>query len=256
MYVQKDPVRGYNEYLNLNEGEGIKAMMDVGLLVMEAGDTYSFHETEKEMAWIMFEGKAKVEYGGKTVEMDRPNPFDYNPYCLHLCAGDSCTITAHDSSVFYVQKTMNDRKFEAKMYMPDDTDTWARGVDELQGTTRRNVRTCFDYENAPYSNMVLGEVVNLPGKWSSYPPHHHPQPEVYYYQFDHPEGFGAGFEGDTPYKTESGSCLCIRGGNAHQQVTAPGFEMYYVWLIRHLDGDPWDKTRIYVPEYEWLANAD
>ena len=67
---------------------------------------------------------------------------------------------------------------------------------------------------------------------------------------------GAGFEGDTPYKTENGSCLCIRGGNAHQQVTAPGYEMYYVWLIRHLDGDPWDKTRIYVPEYEWLANAE
>ena len=35
-----------------------------------------------------------------------------------------------------------------------------------------------------------------------------------------------------------------------------GYEMYYVWLIRHLDGNPWDKTRIYVPEYEWLANAD
>lgn len=70
------------------------------------------------------------------------------------------------------------------------------------------------------------------------------------------EGFGAGFEGNTPYKTENGSCLCIRGGNAHQQVTAPGYEMYYVWLIRHLDGDPWDKTRIYVPEYEWLANAE
>ena len=50
--------------------------------------------------------------------------------------------------------------------------------------------------------------------------------------------------------------LANDGGNAHQQVTAPGYEMYYVWLIRHLDGDPWDKTRIYVPEYEWLANAD
>lgn len=114
----------------------------------------------------------------------------------------------------------------------------------------------FDLDNAPQSNMVMGEVFNQPGRWSSYPPHYHPQPELYYYQFDHPEGFGAGFEGNTPYKTENGSCLCIRGGNAHQQVTAPGYEMYYVWLIRHLDGDPWDKTRIYVPEYEWLANAD
>lgn len=114
----------------------------------------------------------------------------------------------------------------------------------------------FDLDNAPYSNMVMGEVFNQPGKWSSYPPHHHPQPELYYYRFSRPEGFGVGFEGDTPYKTQDGDCLCIRGGNAHEQVVAPGYEMYYVWLIRHIDGDPWDKTRIYVSEYEWLANAE
>lgn len=74
MYVQKEPVRGYNEYLNLNEGEGIKAMMDVGLLVMEAGDTYSFHETEKEMAWIMFEGKAKWNTTEKPLKWIVPTP--------------------------------------------------------------------------------------------------------------------------------------------------------------------------------------
>lgn len=81
--------------------------------------------------------------------------------------------------------------------MPEDTHTWARGANgELQGTIRRNVRTCFDYENAPYSNMVLGEVVNLPGRWSSYPPHWHPQPEVYLFRFDKPQGYGAGWVND------------------------------------------------------------
>ena len=79
------------------------------------------------------------------------------------------------------------------MYKPEDTDTWARGnKGELMGCIKRDVRTCFDLDNAPYSNMVLGEVVNLPGKWSSYPPHHHPQPECYFYRFDKPMGFGAG----------------------------------------------------------------
>ena len=255
MYVQKEPVRGYNEYLNLNEGEGIKAMMDVGLLVMEAGDTYSFHETEKEMAWIMFEGKAKVQHDGKTVEMDRPNPFDYNPYCLHLCAGDSCTITAHDSSVFYVQKTMNDRKFEAKMYLPEDTDTWARGVDELQGTTRRNVRTCFDYENAPYSNMVLGEVVNLPGKWSSYPPHWHPQPEVYFFRFDKPIGYGAGWiNGEVTEIKHNG--LAVITEKPHPMVACPGYALCYTWGIRHLPGNPWEKTRIDDETHKWMLDPN
>ena len=50
-------------------------------------------------------------------------------------------------------------------------------------------------------NMVLGEVLNHPGKWSSYPPHHHPQPEVYFYRFDYPDGFGAGFANGEIYKT-------------------------------------------------------
>ena len=49
--------------------------------------------------------------------------------------------------------------------------------------------------------MVLGEVVNLPGKWSSYPPHHHPQPECYFYRFDKPMGFGAGWGNGEIYET-------------------------------------------------------
>ena len=64
----------------------------------------------------------------------------------------------------------------------------------------RTVRTVFDYENAPYSNMVNGEVINHQGSWSSYTPHSHPQPEVYYYRFQREEGFGACFIGDNAYK--------------------------------------------------------
>ena len=140
-----------------------------------------------------------------------------------------------------VQQTDNDKTWAPVFYNPENCLYQEFGKGQWNGTGHRIVSTMFDLDNAPYSNMVMGEVFNQPGRWSSYPPHHHPQPELYYYQFDHSEGFGAGFEGDIPYKTENGSCLCIRGGNAHQQVTAPGYEMYYVWLIRHLDGDPWIK---------------
>ena len=257
MYIDKQVKRGYNEYIRLDEGIGKDAMMDVALLVMEDGDTYSFEEPEKELAALVFDGKCTIEWDDQSYDVDRPNPFDYNPSCLHVCKGTKVKITAHGPCNIYIPTTLNDKTFPNKMYKPEDTDTWARGNQgELMGCIKREVRTCFDLDNAPYSNMVMGEVFGQPGKWTSYPPHYHPQPELYYYCFDRPEGFGAGFEGDTPYKVMNGDCLCIRGGNAHQQVTAPGYEMYYVWLIRHLDGDPWDKTRIYVKEYEWLANAD
>ena len=168
--------------------------MDVALLVMEDGDTWSCEEPEKEVAALVFDGKCTIKWEDQSYDVDRPNPFDYNPSCLHVCKGVKFEIIAHGPCNIYIQKTLNEKTFPSKMYKPEDTDTWARGnKGELMGCIKRDVRTCFDLDNAPYSNMVLGEVVNLPGKWSSYPPHHHPQPECYFYRFDNPMGFGAGW---------------------------------------------------------------
>ena len=50
------------------------------------------------------------------------------------------------------------------------------------------------------------------------------------------------------------SFCAIPGGKVHPQVTAPGYTMYYVWMIRHFDGAPW-RDRIYAPEHEWLLDA-
>ena len=126
---------------------------------------------------------------------------------------------------------------------------------ELGGCIERDVRTCFDYENAPYSNMVLGEVVNLAGKWSSYPPHDHPQPEVYYYHFEKPQGFGAGWANGKVYEIHHHGLLVITEGT-HSQVMAPGYPCCYVWGILHLPGNPWKKTRIDDPVHEWLLDLN
>ena len=70
MYIEKDCKRGYTEYCRCEDNNGEGSMMDVAVLIMEDGDTYEFHEKEKEMAWIMIKGKATVEYEGKTADMD------------------------------------------------------------------------------------------------------------------------------------------------------------------------------------------
>ena len=73
MYMDKQVKRGYNEYLRLEEGYGKKAMMDVGLLVMEAGDTISLREDRKEMAALVFDGRCTLEWEGQARDVDRPN---------------------------------------------------------------------------------------------------------------------------------------------------------------------------------------
>ncbi len=52
MYIEKDCKRGYTEYCRCEDNNGEGSLMDVGVLIMEDGDTYEFHETEKEMAFL------------------------------------------------------------------------------------------------------------------------------------------------------------------------------------------------------------
>ena len=173
-----------------------------------------------------------------------------------LISGETCTLTAAARCEIYVQKAFNDIKFEPHLYSADDTDTWHRGANgELCGCIKRDVRTSFDYENAPYSNMVPGETVNLPGRWSSYPPHSHPQPEVYFYYFDNPNGFGAGWANGEVNEVHHSGLLVITAGT-HAQVMAPGYPCCIIRGIRHLPENLWEKTRIDDPVHEWLVNPD
>lgn len=246
---------GYNTYIDADTDD-MGALMDVGLLLMEDGDTFVIDEADKEVAVLLFEGKVTYEWNDKKVEADRPNCFHYEAYCLHVCKGTKVTLTAHSHSEIYIQKTLNEKTFDAVMYDPEKVDVELKGYNgELMGAMQREIKTFFDLSNAPYSNMVLGEVLNHPGKWSSYPPHHHPQPEVYFYRFDYPDGFGAGFSNGEVYKTTHNGLSIITSG-FHSQCAAPGYAMCYAWGIRHLPGDPWDKTRIDDKEHAWLWEAD
>jgi 5-deoxy-glucuronate isomerase len=109
----------------------------------------------------------------------------------------------------------------------------------VQDACLRNVRLIFDRAARPEANLVVGEVVNYPGRWSSYPPHHHDQPEIYHYRFTDPRGYGHAELGDTVLKVRTGDTVFIPPGLDHAQVSAPGYGMYYLWTIRHLPGNPY-----------------
>ena len=124
------------------------------------------------------------------------------------------------------------------------------GKGQLGETSLRTVRTIFDLSNAPDSNLVLGEVVHIPGRWSSYPPHHHPQPELYFYKFIPEQGFGYSEIGGNVYKVKNNDTSIIISGD-HPQVCAPGYAMYYIWAIRHLENNPFNEF-IYAVELQWI----
>ena len=222
------------------------------MLVLEPGERYSLRENDKEAAVLLLEGDVAYAWNSETRAASRPDSFRCNPWCLHVCRRTPVVITAKTHAELYIQAVVNEKIFSPAFYTPDDVAVQHAGNNgELMGCMRREIKTLFDYDNAPYSNMVLGEVLNYPGKWSSYPPHAHPQPEVYLHRFDKPQGFGASYANGEIYQSGHNGLTVILSG-FHSQAAAPGYAMMYVWGIRHLAGNPWEKTRIDVPEHAWL----
>jgi 5-deoxy-glucuronate isomerase len=166
-----------------------------------------------------------------------------------------CTVKAGEQgSEIALQAAENPRTFAPRLYGPGDCRVEQRGKGTMRETATRSVRTIFDDANAPYANLVLGEVINFPGMWSSYPPHHHPQPEIYHYRFLPDRGFGLTAIGEQALVPRHGDTVLIHPGEDHPQVAAPGYAMYYIWVIRHLEGRRYG-TPEFTQDHEWVADS-
>ncbi|RDU22333.1 5-deoxy-glucuronate isomerase [Anaerosacchariphilus polymeriproducens] len=252
---------GYPEYDNegkkvLTTTDGLykDMLMNITVYRMKNGDVRDFYLENEELAVLLVTGDVEYQWDKETRKVKREDCFKESLYCLHVCKGVKVTIKAFGDTEILVQSTENEKEFSAVFYTPEDCVDALAGKGLCEPMALRTVRTAFDYQNAPYSNMVLGEIIGHQGGWSGYIPHHHPQPEVYYYRFDKPQGFGACFIGDDVFKIKDGSFSALTPGATHPQVTAPGYPMYVVWMIRHLEGNPWT-DRVDDPDHTWMVDS-
>lgn len=255
-------VFGYPEFdekgekiLTTYDNDYKEMLMDIRVFRMKAGDVKTFHKPEEETAVLLLKGNITYKWENNEADASRKDVFTEGPWVLHVCKDIEITVTAEADSEILVQSTDNEKTFASRLYKPEDAPWGYSCKGQFGDTAIRRVNTVFDYNSAPYSNMVLGEVLNERGNWSGYIPHWHPQPETYYFLFDRPEGFGASFVGDDVFKIKDGSFSAIPGGKTHPQSAAPGFIMYTCWMIRHLDGNPWT-DRIDDERYTWLYDAE
>ena len=245
---------GYNPITTIDDEEK-NTMMDFGILRIGKGQTEVDSE-KKERAFLIVQGEITFEWEGKRETIKRNSCFDEAPWVLHVPQGVEVKITGvGEDSEICVTKTINNTVFESKLYTDKECASEERGKGTMKETSTRIVRTVFDYSNAKHSNLVLGEVIDFPGKWSSYPPHHHPQPEIYFYKFYPENGYGFCQLGEDVVQVKNNDTVKIVDDLSHPQTTAPGYAMYYLWVIRHIDGNPYI-TPIFEPEHLWVTDKD
>ncbi|HJO95271.1 MAG TPA: 5-deoxy-glucuronate isomerase [Victivallales bacterium] len=254
VWQKNDLKNGYNSIAEIN-GNHSNMLMDFGVLKLHDGESHRINESEKEVAVLLVTGDVELTWNNNTESISRDSFLDESPWCLHVPKKTEITISAVKESEIIIQKTDNDNDFKAKLYTQEDCRSEIFGGGVLDETSNRTVRTVFDYNNAPYSNLVIGEVINHPGRWSSYPPHDHPQPEIYHYKFINEQGFGVSIIEDDAFVVKNNDTVCVPPGTVHPQVTAPGYPMWYCWMIRHLQDNPFI-DRIFRDEHIWLLDPD
>ena len=254
---------GYNGVLSSERDSDFQ--MDFGIRVFSENEVYEQtldQSIPEESVWVLMKGKAEIKLSdplsGQTQlqTIERQSLFDEPPSAIHLSPNQEWSLKSlSENTEFSVVKTKNLKSFTSRVFLPRDIQPEYRGKGLVQEACIRNVRLIFDREACPDSNLVIGEVINYPGRWSSYPPHHHDQPEIYHYRFTEEQGYGHSEVGDDVYKVFNRDTVKIPGGQDHGQCSAPGYGMYYLWIVRHLEGNPYTGFE-YSPEHRWTLDPN
>ena len=133
-----------------------------------------------------------------------------------------------------------------------------------EGNWSRAVRTILGPEHTAL-RLLLGETINPPGNWSSYPPHRHDRhdpprevdlEEVYLFKVDPPGGFGVQIRyeidgAEEAFLVRDDDIAAIRAG-FHPVVAASGYSLYYLWVMA---GDGREMMPYLDPAHAWVQQG-
>jgi 5-deoxy-glucuronate isomerase len=182
------------------------------------------------VAWVLVEGgSGTLTLGDESVPVaGRADVFTAAGWSAVLGAGGALALGGDlRATVVWRAET---RRLPSRLVPPDSVSDEVRG----EGSTRRRVRTYVG--DGP---LIVGETLNPPGLWSSYPPHRHEHEEIYLYRFDPAGGFGLQMRSESD---DDERAVVVRDGSIeritsgwHPVVAAPGSTMYYLWALAGAD---------------------
>lgn len=245
---------GVNTIVN-KDNACVHGGMNFSSIKLAMGEEFVFNP-QYEFAALLLTGRVNFHVEGISSQAERTDYFRQPPSVLHCASHTVAAVTALTDCEILLIETENDARFTPQLFDPQHLlELDHRGQDLLDNTSYRHVRTVFDQRNRPKSNLVVGEIISMPGRWSSYPPHYHAQPEIYHYRFSEPQGFCFGEHGEKVLRIEHNDTYQILQGGEHAHCVAPGYALYTLWFIRHLPGDPYYQP-MFRDEHAWTREKE
>lgn len=241
---------GYQSITELS-GKHPEMLMDFGILKLTDGMEFK-DDQPLERVFVLLYGEIEVEFDDKAVKATRQTYTNDTIWSINLPKDVGITLrgVSKDSEIAVI-RTENEKTFAPAIRAGSDIVQEVRGKGFMCEAGTRIVRTAQDVRLSPASNIMFGEDMHYPGKWSGFPSHSHHQPEIYFYKFYPENGFGLLRLGDEGVLLEHNDTVLIEPDKVHPQVAAPGYAMYYLWIIRHLEGNPYIKPD-FDPQHLWV----
>jgi 5-deoxy-glucuronate isomerase len=218
---------------------------------------------ELETVVVVLCGVVDVEAAGESLGSagGRSSVFEGPGYAIYSPPGTALRLKAKGSAQLAIATAPGGEGAPAKARIIGPADQ--RLAETGKGNWSRTVRTILGPEHAA-GRLLLGETINPPGNWSSYPPHKHDREappeevrleEVYLFKVDPPEGFGVQIRyddaGTEAFTVRDGDAALIRSGY-HPVVAAPGYSLYYLWVMA---GDGRKMIPHFDPAHAWVQGS-
>lgn len=228
--------------------EGAVTGIEFGIRRLRAGESVSDIDDSCETVLTMLGGEGDVSAGGIELSFARTNIFRDHPFGARMPQGCDYQIHAATETEIAVAKARTTYEKDVAVIGPDGFAPGKNLTEPGEGVMgdvfHRTVRTMFTD-----GTLAVGETVGR--GWSSYPPHHHPQPEVYFYRFDPAQGYGFAGVGEPAARVRNNDLTIMLDGQDHSQSCAPGYTEYYLWVILNLLDNPYTDPQN-TPDHEWV----
>jgi 5-deoxy-glucuronate isomerase len=252
-----EPVAGYKTIVE--PGDGGLRFLEFGMLHLDQDTVFNGQSGEREAFLVLISGTCAVEVGDEQWRIQRASVFSEHATSVYVPPRTCYRVQAAQATEIAVALAPAAAGFPPRIVRPDDI-----RIRFEDGPNRQRYIHSIAGIDFPASRLLLGETYNLPGQWSSYPPHHHhvqgatqvyAMEQIHYYLVDPPQGFGMqrlySHDGtvDETITVTNGDLAVIHG--YHPVTAAPGYTLYYLWVRA---GDVREVSTRAHPDHAWVEH--
>jgi len=232
-----EKIEGYHQIITPENSD--LEFLNFGIISFSKNKEYRGNTGKNETVFVITEGNCNFYLENKLfAEMKRSNVFDEPPLAIYLppfldykieFLGEteicvlSCSAKGISKPVFVDKKKLKFRRVGEETYF-------------------RNIIDIIT-DDFPSERLIVGETINDPGNWSSYPPHKHDKnnlpvetklEELYFFKIKPKKGFGFirifDETEDNIFLLRNNEVVTIPQGY-HPVAVAPKFQIYYLWVL-------------------------